>query len=232
MKVWQVQQGTQEWLRVRAGIPTASAFDSIVTPSGKPSKSAERYMYTLLAERLMGHPVTEHVSFWMNRGSEMEARAVRFYELQRDLDSTPVGFITTDDGKIGASPDRLVGEDGLLEIKCPSEHVHMSYLLKSGSAYEAYKVQVQGQLLVTTRNWTDVLSWHPELPPALLRIHRDQAFIDILEPQLRAFSDALELLARELDSIAMPSTRPQREKSLTDLLKESLLSLKGARSNA
>jgi len=63
MKVWQVQQGTQEWLRVRAGIPTASAFDSIVTPSGKPSKSAERYMYTLLAERLMGHPVTEHVSF-------------------------------------------------------------------------------------------------------------------------------------------------------------------------
>ncbi len=106
----------------------------------------------------------------MDRGSQMEADAVAFYELQRDCDTVKVGFITNDDGSVGASPDRLVGESGLLEIKVPSEAVHMSYLLGSGSAYEAYKVQMQGQLWVSGKAFNDSLSFHPELPPALLRI--------------------------------------------------------------
>src|SRR5262245_45091449 len=119
MIIHDVVQGSTSWLQLRAGIPTASQFDQIITPSGKPSKSAERYMLTLLAERLMGHPITENVSMWMKRGSEMEADAVAFYQLQTDSDTVPVGFITNDEGTIGASPDRLVGEEGLLEIKCP-----------------------------------------------------------------------------------------------------------------
>lgn len=90
MKTHDVKQGTPEWLNIRAGIPTASSFDRIVTPGGKPSKSAEPYMLTLLAERIMGHPVREHISFWMERGSQMEADAVGFYEFQTDMKAQPV----------------------------------------------------------------------------------------------------------------------------------------------
>src|SRR5439155_25787170 len=136
-------QGTSEWLRLRAGIPTASAFDKIMTPGGKPSKQAEKYLWTLLAERLMGHPVTEFVSMWMQRGSQLEVDAVRFYELQREIETLPVGFITNNAATIGASPDRLVGGDGLLEIKASSEAVHMGYLLQEGTAYDEYKIQCQ-----------------------------------------------------------------------------------------
>ncbi len=192
MKIHDCIQGTTAWLELRAGIPTASDFDRILTPSGKPSTQAEKYLYRLLAERLMGHPITEAVSMWMERGSLQEKNAVSFYELQRDCDTVPCGFVTTDDGSVGASPDRLVGNGGLLEIKCPSEPIHMGYLLKSGSAYEAYKVQCQGQLWVTDREWVDVLSYHPELPYALVTIQRDQEFIDKLAAAVGAFSQVLE----------------------------------------
>jgi putative phage-type endonuclease len=192
MIVHDVQQGTTEWLELRAGIPTASQFDLILTPGGKPSKSAERYLYTLLAERCMGHPIVEHVSNWMQRGNQLEQDAVAFYELQADADTVPVGFVTTDDGRIGASPDRLVGDDGLLEIKCPSEYIHMGYALKLGSAYENYKVQVQGQMMVTKREFVDVVSFHPELPTAVIRIERDDKYIALLEPVVEAFSLELE----------------------------------------
>lgn len=198
MIIHDVQQGTSEWLRLRAGRPTSSSFDQIITPGGKPSKSAERYLLTLLAERVIKHPIIEHVSMWMQRGSLMEKDAVSFYELQNDIDTTPVGFMTNDAGTIGASPDRLVGEKGLLEIKVPSEHVHMGYLLKSGNAYDAYRVQVQGQLWVSGREFVDLLSWHPEMPPALTRIPRDEDFIAILGEAVTKFSEILENYAEEL----------------------------------
>lgn len=192
MKIHDVIQGSNAWLRLRAGVPTSSEFDKIVTPTGKASKSAEGYRHRLLAERCMRHPVREYISLHMERGSDMEIDAVRFYELQADVDTTPVGFVTNDAGTIGASPDRLVGEDGLLEIKCPSEAVHMAYLLTAGGAYETYKVQVNGQLWVTGRKFVDVLSFHPELPPALIRMERDEKFIGLLAELVTEFSVELE----------------------------------------
>ena len=133
-------QGTTEWLSVRAGIPTASMFDQIITPkTGKLSTSSEGYMLRLLAERILKRPIEQQAfSGWMDRGSAMESDAVAFYEFQRSLDTVKVGFITNDAGTIGASPDRLVGDDGLLEIKCPSEAVHMGYLLH-GSLGEKHR---------------------------------------------------------------------------------------------
>jgi hypothetical protein len=193
-------QGTSDWFNLRAGIPTASCFDKIITPGGNPSKSAEPYMFRLLAERIMGHPVEEFTSRWMERGSGMEAEAVNFYQFQRECETEKVGFVTNLAGTIGASPDRRVhdnGEDGLLEIKVPAEHTHMSYLLQSGSAYEEYRVQVQGQLWVTGAKWSDVLSYHPELPPALMRIQRDEKFIEKLSAAVTAFSGVLDAKAEE-----------------------------------
>jgi len=186
-----IVQGTQEWRRLRAGIPTASAFDNIVTPTGKKSTQDEKYRFMLLAERMMGHPIDDSKSKWMLRGQDMEGEARAFYEFQRDLPVELIGFVTNDAGTIGASPDAFVGDEGTLEIKCPSEAIHVSYLLKK-SVDAAYYPQVQGQLWITERKWADILSYHPELPPALIRVERDEPFIKTLSELVTAFSEELE----------------------------------------
>src|SRR5215831_453947 len=188
MKIYNCIQGTTEWLNLRKGIPTASSFHHIVTPKGNYTSAGQyKYMCALIAERLLERPLTEHVSFYMERGSQMEEDAVEFYQLARDCDTVPIGFVTNDDGTVGASPDRFVGDEGSLEIKCPKETVHVSYLLQEGGAYSEYKIQAQGQLWVSERKWVDVLSYHPELPEALVRIERDDKFIEILAHEVTQF---------------------------------------------
>lgn len=191
MIVHTCEQGSPEWLALRAGIPTASAFDRILTPRGEPSKSAKPYMLALLAERVMGHPIAEYVSMPMKRGSQVESEAVSWYEALRDVETTAVGFITNDERTIGASPDRLVGDDGLLETKCPfKEYIHMDYLL-GGELHEAHRVQVQGQLWVTGRAWCDLVSYHPDLPTSITRCQRDDIFISKLAKAVEAFVEHL-----------------------------------------
>jgi len=225
MKIYDCIQGTPEWSYLRAGLPTASQFDRIVTPKGKISTQAERYMFELLAERMMGHPVTEYMSHWMDRGSQTEAEAVRFYEFTRDESTVKVGFITNDAGTIGASPDRLVGERGLLEIKVPKESTHVAYMMQSGSAYEEYRVQTQGQLWIAEREWNDLLSYHPELPEAIIRIGRDDLFIKILESAVTAFSEQLEEQWEFCKSRGWVSEKPKESqvKTASEYMKEALL---------
>jgi hypothetical protein len=231
MKIHDVQQGSSEWLALRAGIPTASQFDSIITRSGKRSESRERYKLTLLAERLMGHPVAEHITFWMQRGTETEAEAVSYYEFQRDLETERCGFITDDEGTYGASPDRFVGPHGLLEIKVPSEWVHMGYLLGSGKAYDRYIVQCQGQLLVCTdRDWVDIMSYHPELPPAIFRVERDAKYSAILAEAIMEFVAELDLAWTRIidDGWGKPGSRKSTrstQEELLQALKESLIEI-------
>lgn len=201
-----VKQGSPEWLALRAGIPTASQFDMIMTRQMKPSKSATRYMHTLLAERIMGHPVVEAMTTWMDRGTQMEAEAVAYYEGQRDLDTEKIGFITNDDGTIGASPDRLVGDVGLLEIKVPKEHTHVGYLLNDSSVEDYYQ-QIQGQLWVSGRQWADIMSYHPEMPAALIRVERDEDFIEALSAAVGEFSRILEVYAVRLRDMGWISVR-------------------------
>jgi hypothetical protein len=193
------------------GKPTASSFDRIVTPTGKLSTQADRYMMALLAELVMGHPIVGTTMPWMDRGKELEAEAVSFYELQRDADTTPVGFITTDCGRIGASPDRLVGADGLLEIKCPSPEIHMTYLL-AGKAAQEYKPQLQGQLYVAERSWVDICSYHPEMPQAIVRVERDEKYIELLATALDSFCELLGAKRRMLTEqglIKPPTAAPE-----------------------
>ena len=145
----------------------------------------------------MQHPRIQAVSTWMDRGAASEDEAVSFYQLQRDCETEKVGFITNDAGTIGASPDRLVGAEGLLEIKIPAEHTHVSYLLKK-SVDQAYYPQIQGQLWIAERKWVDILSWHPEMPPALIRVVRDEEFIKLLSEAVGKFSLLLEEYSADL----------------------------------
>lgn len=179
------------------GIPTASNFAKILTPGGKPSRSAESYMFGLLGERMTGEPQVEFTSHWQDRGSEMEAEAVRYFEFTNDCSTEKVGFISNDTHTIGCSPDRLVEEDALLEIKCPSLPVAVSYLLKKAVDSEYYP-QVMGNLWLSERKRIHVMSYYPGLPPALITVERDEAFIKLLSVAVTAFSDTLEQLSLDL----------------------------------
>jgi hypothetical protein len=207
------EQGTTRWLKLRAGIPTASEFSRIITPTGKASGQWDDYMYTLLAERLTGKLATPYVSLQMERGSRMEAEAVAYYDYLHGVITERVGFITTDDGRYGASPDRLVGEEGLLEIKVPSPHTHVGYLLGKG-ADKTYKPQIQGQLLVTGRAWVDIMSYNPGLPQALVRVHRDDGFIRDLAKHLDDFCRVMAGYYEQLKPL-MPALEPAPELFIT-----------------
>lgn len=192
MQLHNVEQGSSEWLLVRLGIPTASEFDKIITPTGKASTQCEGYSERLLAEYLLGYPVeTFGGNSWTDRGKELEPHAVRFYEGHIEIETVPVGFCTDDAKTMGASPDRLVGDEGLLEIKCPAPQTHVHYLL-TGEIDKGYYPQVQGQLLVTGRKWVDWLSYHPEMPPVIIRVERDEEYLNIMAKLLAEFTEKLE----------------------------------------
>ena len=186
-------QGGADWINARLGIATASQFHRIITPkTAKPAAAAEKYLHQLCAEWAIGQPIAEYedVQDFMQRGTDMEKEAVAWYELQRETDTTVAGFCLTDDRRAGCSPDRLVGEDGGLEIKCPSAAVHVGYLL--GQDPDAYRAQVQGALWITGRAWWDRLSYHPTMPSVLIRQERDEEFIARLAALVSEFCERLE----------------------------------------
>lgn len=191
MIVLPVKPGSPEWRAARLGIPSASRFDCIMTPkSRKPSASADKYLCALVAERLLGHAVDDDGSLYMHRGTIMEAQAITAYEFDRGLDTTEVGFILRDDRRSGCSPDRLVGEDGCLEIKCCSAPVHVSALL--GLEAQNHMSQCQGQLWVTGRAWVDLFFYNPDLPFTIIRIERDEEYIADLAVAVNTFCVRLD----------------------------------------
>lgn len=211
-----VAQGSAAWFAARIGIPTASQFSKIITPkTGKLSESSRPYMCQLLAEYLLGEPIQDEGFDFSDRGTEMEAGARAFYELQREVDVEQVGFLMTDDRRAGCSPDGLVGEGGGLELKVPSAPVHVGYLLDG--AGDKYRCQIQGALWITGREWWDFLSYHPTLPPALVRVHRDDVFIKALANAVNEFSDRLAAAKEELAARGVHPPEPVMTAPSVDL---------------
>src|ERR1041385_9055256 len=161
-------QGSREWYQARLGIPTASGFSKLLTRAGKPSTQADRYMRDLLAEHFIGEPVGIDASGFMQRGTALEDQARKWYEWERDCTVKRVGFCLRDDRMAGASPDGLVGDAGLLELKCPSATTHIAYLL--GDLEGEYWPQCQGQLYITDREWVDLVAFSSVLPSLVVRI--------------------------------------------------------------
>lgn len=183
------KQRSAEWLAARRGLPTASQFSKIVTASGKPSSQAAKYMAELLAEHFLDCSLSNIEDDWLMRGTDLEESAIAAYEMCHDVDTTPVGFVLEESGTCGCSPDRLIGENGGLEIKCPGPAQHILYMLNDFGS--AYKQQVQGCLWICEREWWDIQSYNPDLPPAVLRVHRDDEFIQRLSEQVQGFADQL-----------------------------------------
>jgi len=192
-----VPQGSKAWFDARIGLPTASQYSRILTPrTMKVSEQAVGYRNELLAEWLLGEPLDTGEFQFTERGSSLEEGAYRFYEMQREVDVDRVGFLLRDDRRTGCSPDGLVGTDGQVEIKCPAAATHVGYLLDGGG--EKYRAQIQGGLYISGRPWCDFLSYHPTLPPAMVRFQRDEPFIRALEAVLNEFCDRLATAQAEL----------------------------------
>lgn len=187
MKIHDVKQGSDEWRELRAGIPTASNASKIVTPGLKVSAASRKLLCWLIAESIIG-PCDECDTKFMQRGTAMEAEAVRYYEWDQEVTVERVGFITTDDGTFGCSPDGLVGDDGGLEIKCPGAGGHVENILGMSTQYMP---QVQACMMVTERKWWDLLSFNPRMPRVIVRVKRDEEYISLLRAALDIFIPSL-----------------------------------------
>lgn len=191
-----VAQRSEEWHALRLGIPTASDFKKIVTPTGKLSSQHIDYLHVLLAEWFTGHVAENFKSEWMQRGVDQEDGAIAAYEFLVSRETQPGGFFTTHDGLVGASPDRLDGDKYIVEIKCPLAPTHMGYLLNGLEG--DHKPQMQGQLWVCERESITAVSYHPEMPPATAIYKRDEQYIKLLSAALRIFTDTMLELRTKL----------------------------------
>lgn len=197
MIVLDCEQGSSEWFAARLGIPTASMFATVMASGrgGGESKTRKTYMNKLAGERITGEPAEAYTNHHMERGQIMEAEARDLYAFMRDVDPVKVGFVRTDIA--GASPDSLIGDNGLLEIKTKLPHLHIDCLIANRLPPD-HVAQVQGQLLVCEREWCDFVSYWPKMPPLIVRVERDEKYIDKLASEVLQFADELDELEQTI----------------------------------
>jgi putative phage-type endonuclease len=191
-----VKQGSQEWHDYRRGHPNASEGENIITSKKWESTSGaarRRYIMRLLAERILGISLDSYVTPAMLHGQDWEPKARARYEAQYGIDVELCGYCMNAERTAGASPDAFVGEDGLLEIKCPElPQNHVGYLLSPDTLQDEYWVQVQFQLYITGRKWTDLISYFMNMPMVCVRITPHPEFQTKLDKALRLFINDLE----------------------------------------
>lgn len=197
MSAEEVMQGSPEWKALRCGKVTASRISDITakTKTG-PAASRANYMAELIAERLTGTPAEHFTNAAMAWGNEKEPDAANAYAFYRDAELATVAFVPHPSiAMSGASPDRLVGADGLVEIKCPNTATHIETLL-GGEVPKKYREQMQWQMACTGRKWCDFASYDPRMPQEMSlfvkRVERDDVLIASLETEVRAFIAEME----------------------------------------
>lgn len=195
------EQLSDEWFALRAGIPTASSFDKIFTTKGAKSTQSIAYMNTLLAEWLTGEKQSIKQSDWMARGIEMEPEARSAYEFITDMEVEEVGLIFKDEDRlVSISPDGLTGDKGL-EIKCPAPGTHVGYLLAQ-KLPTTYIQQVQGSMYVTGLEQWDFMSFHPDMPPVIITVDRDERLQTAIDEIMQDFIGEMTLKREKLNLIA------------------------------
>lgn len=222
MKVLAQIQRSPEWYEAKAGRVSSSRIAAVLAKlKRKDGEAAARanLKLDLLAEGLSGRLVPHYVSKLMEEGIENEPLARTAYELQTDNVVEQTGFIqhpTID--RAGASPDGLVGEDGLIEIKCPATSTHVEYLL-AGVVPDEYKAQMLWQMACTGRQWCDFVSYDPRLPEHLqlfiVRLTRDDKEIADMEQKVEQFIAEIDALAAKLPRAAGVTALAQQ---LNDML--------------
>jgi hypothetical protein len=200
MIVHDCEQGSPDWFKVRAGIPTASEFATVMASGrgGGESKTRRTYMLKLAGEILTGEPMESYTNAHMERGKVMEDEARDIYSFMQDVEPEPVGFISN--GNKGCSPDSLIGKAGMVEIKTKLPHLQIDVLLKDEMPPE-HKAQCQGQLWVAEREWVDFVSYWPGLPLFVKRIHRDEDYIASLSNAVDEFNAELSHMVARIKAM-------------------------------
>ena len=200
------QQGSEEWKADRIGKATGSRIPDIITrlKSGGFSAMRKAYATQLALERISKQPYSFQPNAAMQHGTNTEPLARDAYKATIFEDVTEVGFINHPSIlNSGASPDGLVGDDGLVEIKCPESHTHISTVL-DGVVPEKYFPQIQWQLACTERKYCDFVSYDPRCPENLQlfvrRVERDDCFIATTEELVRRFLTEVDELTQQLNN--------------------------------
>ena len=193
----EIKQGSDAWHQQRLGRVTASRVADVIakTKTGY-STSRENYMAQLVCERMTGTVAESYTNAAMIHGTETEPLARAAYESLKNVLVDEVGFINHPTiQNSGASPDGMIGNDGLLEIKCPNTATHLE-TLKTKKVPTKYNIQMQWQMASTGRKWCDFVSFDNRLPEHLqlfvARVNRDDAFISELEQEISKFIKELD----------------------------------------
>jgi putative phage-type endonuclease len=198
-----MEQGTEAWFNIRIGKVTASRVADVLakTKTGY-STTRDNYMAQLVCERLTGQKGESFTNAAIQHGIETEAYARAAYEARYDVLVDEVGFVSHPTIEMsGASPDGLVGGDGLIEIKCPNTATHIETLL-SESVPNKYYTQMQFQIACTGRKWCDFVSFDNRLPTELQmfvkRVPRDDMYIKLIEDEIVKFLNELDIKIAQL----------------------------------
>lgn len=206
LTVYDCEQGSEDWFRARMGIPTASEFGTVLAPrAGSEGKMRRTYLHKLAGEIITGEPMERYGNAHMERGHEMEAGARSLYAFMSDADPTQIGFLRN--GQKGCSPDSLIGDAGMLEIKTKLPHLLIDCILKDDFPAE-HKAQCQGALWVAEREWVDIAVYWPRMPLFVKRAYRDEEYISKLSDAIDAFNADL---AAVVDRIKAYGVEPARE---------------------
>jgi putative phage-type endonuclease len=199
-------QGSEAWFARRRGKVTASRVaDVIATTKSGPSASRQNYLAQLVAERLTGTVEPSYTNGAMQWGVDNEPLARAAYEIKTDCMVEQIDFVDHPTIEMsGASPDGLVGQDGLIEIKCPNTATHIDYLL-AGVVPTKYKPQMSWQIACTGRKWCDFASYDPRMPDDLqlfvVRFNPDFGEIVELEDKVIAFLKDVQTTIKKLSRI-------------------------------
>ena len=188
-----IDQRTTEWFAARLGKVTASKIADVMASgrAGAPSVTRANYLAQLLCERLTGRPTEGYTSHEMQHGTDNEPIAINAYEMAQDVIVSPIGFVDHPSiAMCGASPDGLVGDEGLIEVKCPNSATHLA-TLKGAEIDGRYMKQMQWQMACTGRAWCDFVSFDPRMPDHMQlhvqRVPRDLEMIAQIEVAVSAF---------------------------------------------
>lgn len=193
-----IAQGTPEWHLMHGSVPSASCFDKIITTTGKVSAQRKDYMCQLAGVRVFEVYEDTFKSTHMQTGIEREQAAKDLYQVITGSPLHDVGFCYFDERRDrGCSPDALIGNGGVLEVKSPMLKTHVKYLL-AGKLPTAYFCQVQGGLYITGHKWAHFMSFFPDAEPLILKVERDQQFIDKLDKAITDFNIELAMMVRKL----------------------------------
>ena len=198
-----IEQGSEDWFVQRLGKVTASRMADVMAKT-KTGYGAGRknYMMELLCQRLTGAREEGYVNAAMQRGTDLEPLARAAYEVQMDCTVQEAEFILhPKEDSLGASPDGLVGEEGLIEIKCPNTAQHVTFL-QTGKPERKYILQMQTQMACTDREWCDFVSFDDRMPEelqvAIVRVERDDDLINEIMAEAGLFLAELAKLENEM----------------------------------